>query len=148
MVLTGNEIVSELNKSIFIEPYNEKSINPNSYDLELDNRIFKYKSDVLDINGDNDFEIIDITEQGFMLEKDSFYFGFSKETICSNKHVPILHNKSGLARMGLFTHITSDLLNLEFKGKVLLQLYPTVNIIIYPNMKIGQLSFWKTQGEI
>ena len=39
MVLSGLEIKRELNKEIFIEPYDESRLNPNSYNLRLHNEL-------------------------------------------------------------------------------------------------------------
>lgn len=149
MILTGKEILEQCkNGTINIEPFNKSSINPNSYDIHLGSSIFKYSTDTLDIEANNNYESINLDKNGFILEKDTFYFAYSEEIVGSDTYVPILHNKSGIARMGLFTHITSDLLSLNSKGKVLIQLYPSVNIKIYPQMEIAQISFWKTKGEI
>lgn len=47
MVLSGLEIKRELNKEIFIEPYDESRLNPNSYNLRLHNELVVYDCDVL-----------------------------------------------------------------------------------------------------
>ena len=59
----------------------------------------------------------------------------------------MLHSKSGIARIGLFVHITADLLNVGHKGRVLLQLYPTNDTKVYHKQRIGQISFWMIEKE-
>ena len=39
MILSGLEIKKEINKNIIINPYNEKQLNPNSYNLKLYNEL-------------------------------------------------------------------------------------------------------------
>lgn len=76
------------------------------------------------------------------------YLTSSKEKIGSNHFVPIIHAKSGIARLGLFVHITADIIDIGYYGKTTFHLYPINDIIIYPNMRIGQVSFWKPKGII
>ena len=42
-ILTGSEIKNRLGKDIIIEPFNEDQLNPNSYNLRLDNVLYVYK---------------------------------------------------------------------------------------------------------
>ena len=42
MILSGKEIQKHIGKEIKIEPYNEKQLNPNSYNLKLHNEILVY----------------------------------------------------------------------------------------------------------
>ena len=37
MILSGKEILKHMGREIVIEPFNEKKINPNSYNLSLSN---------------------------------------------------------------------------------------------------------------
>lgn len=68
----------------------------------------------------------------------------SKEKIQTEYFVPLLHNRSGVARKGLFTHITADLLQINHNGHVLIQLFALSDTIIYPEQIVSQISFWKT----
>ena len=49
MILSGKEIKKELNKNIFIEPFDENKINPNSYNLSLHNELMIYSNDTLNM---------------------------------------------------------------------------------------------------
>jgi len=74
--------------------------------------------------------------------------GHSSEIIGSKKFVPIIHAKSSIARLGLFVHVTADLIDIGSIGNITFQLYATLPIKIYPNMLIGQVSFWVPKGKI
>lgn len=60
----------------------------------------------------------------------------------------MLHAKSGTTRKELFVHVTADLIDIGSFGKLTLQLYATLPVKIYPNMLIGQVTFWKPEGKI
>lgn len=145
MILTGTEIIHAVNeKMIEITPFEKNFINPNSYDLSLGNELFCYEDNVvLDSKQDNNLKKTVLDENGYVLEKNKLYIAFSKENLKVDNLVPILHSKSGLARLGLFSHITADLLSYDYCGRVMFQLYSSLNVHIYPGMPIGQVSFWK-----
>ena len=148
MILTGKEIINQVKeKNITIKPFDEQNINPDSYDISLGNYIYCYEDSDLDAFKKNRVKKIEIGKNGYKLKKNKFYFSYSAETISTNMFVPMLHSKSGIARIGLFVHITADLMNVGHNGKVLLQLYPTNDVIVYPNQKIGQVSFWMVEKE-
>ena len=50
--------------------------------------------------------------------------------------------------MGLFIHITADLIDIGSYNEWTLQLHAVQPVKVYPNMLIGQVTFWKVQGEI
>jgi dCTP deaminase len=49
MILSGKEIKNKLGKEIIIEPFNEKQLNPNSYNLRLHNELLVYDEEILDM---------------------------------------------------------------------------------------------------
>lgn len=149
MILTGNKIIEEvLAKKIVIEPFTKKQINPNSYDFRLSNKIIKYKNNVLDPKIQQETIEIEIPEEGYILEPNTIYLGSTREIMGSNHFVPIIRAKSSIARMGLFIHITADLIDIGSINQFTLQLHAVQKVKIFPNMLIGQVTFWETLGEI
>lgn len=149
MILTGKAITENVvNCQITIEPYNKEHVTTNSYDLTLGNQFIRYTGEILDPRIDNEYEIIECDEQGIVLKQGDFLLGHSCEKIGSQNYVPIIHAKSGIARLGLFVHITADLIDIGSFGCVTFQLYSTLPIRIFPGMKVGQVSFWKPLGDI
>ena len=53
MILTGAEIKAQLGKNIVIEPFQEKLLNPNSYNLCLHDELLVYEEIVLDMRRPN-----------------------------------------------------------------------------------------------
>lgn len=149
MILTGEEIKKQINKgNITIKPFNQKNITTNSYDLTLGEEYLVYTGRILDPAKENKYKIKKISQSGLLLKKGDFILGHSKEIIGSKKFVPLIHAKSGIARLGLFVHITADLIDIGSIGNTTFQLYATKNIKIYPNMLMGQVSFWVPKGKI
>ena len=149
MILTGIKIAEEVeNGKITISPYNNEQLTTNTYDLTLGVDLLEYKNDVIDTKKENEYFFHKIPEDGYFMKKGDFLLGCSDEIIGSDYYVPLIHAKSGIARLGLFVHVTADLIDIGFKGRVTFQLYATQNIILYPKQKIGQVSFWKPKGKI
>ena len=149
VILTGNEIKKQQRAGlIVIEPFFQEFINPNSYDLRLGNQLLIYDEEILSPRKENRYHLETIPESGYVLKKNHFYLGSSMEKIGSTHFVPLIHAKSGVARLGLFVHITADLIDIGSIGNITFQLYPTLDIRVYPEMRIGQVSFWTVKGEI
>jgi len=75
MILSGLEIKNKLGKDIIIEPFDEKLLNPNSYNLRLHNELLVYEEDVLDMKKLNKTRNIIIPEEGYILNPGKLYLG-------------------------------------------------------------------------
>lgn len=149
MILTGNEIKKQCSMyRIDIQPFDINHITTNSYDLTLGDNLIYYTDEILDPKKENNYVTIDIPKEGYLLEKGSFYLGSSEQIIGSDFYVPIIHAKSGIARLGLFVHVTADLIDIGSHGNVTFQLHATLPIRVYKGMKIGQVTFWQPEGKI
>lgn len=149
MILTGNEINKMVKKGfIKIDPFSSEHITTNSYDLTLGDDILIYHDELLDPKKKNRYEILKIPKEGYELQSGDFVLAHSNEIIGSNNFVPIIHGKSGVARLGLFIHITAGLFDIGSFGQVTFQLYSSLPVRLYPGMKIAQVTFWEVSGEI
>lgn len=149
MILTGYKIIEEVKRSkIKITPFDLTKVTTNSYDLRIGRKLVKYTSKIIDPKVKSEYKTIDIPNEGILIKSGDFLLGETSEMVGSDFYVPVIHAKSGTARMGLFVHITADLIDIGYYGKFTLQLFATLPIIIYPNMLIAQVSFWKPKGKI
>jgi dCTP deaminase len=149
MILTGSQIIlSVKNKDILISPFSEAQVSTNSYDLSLGDTYLRYIEPILDPRKENKYEQYIIPEEGLILKKGDFVLAETVESIGSEKFVPIVHGKSGIARLGLFVHITANLVDLGYLGTITLQLYATQSIVLFKKMNIAQLTFWMAKGEV
>ena len=148
MILTGSEIREQVRAGhIWIDPFTETQIQPNSYDFRLGPRLGFYTDDVLDVRRDNAFELIDIPATGYVIDPSRIHLGHTLETMGSDCFVPIIRGRSSIARLGLFVHVTADIIDLGSRNQWTLQLHAVQPMRVYPDMLIGQVTFWCVQGE-
>lgn len=149
MILSGLKIDEEVkNGKIVIEPYDYNDINPNSYNYTLGEYVKVYKNRELDSKIKEEVEIIKIPDEGLVIDPEKIYLGYTEEIIGSDYYVPVITGRSSTGRLGLFVQITSDLVDIGFKGRLTLQLHSTQPVRIYKGMKIGQIMFWKVYGNV
>jgi len=149
MILTGNKIIKEVESGkIEIAPFDKNRITTNSYDLSIGETILCYKTKIIDPKVETPCEEIKIPSDGMVLNPGDFVLGHSNERIGSDFYVPIIHGRSGTARMGLFVHVTADLIDIGSHGVSTFQLYATLPVRLYPDILIAQVSFWVPFGDI
>jgi hypothetical protein len=107
MILSGIEIKKRLGKDIIIEPYEDKFLNPNSYNLTLHDELLVYKESLLDMKKPNETQLLKIPESGFVIEPGRLYLGRTRELTETRNLVPMLEGRSSIGRLGLFVHITA-----------------------------------------
>ena len=139
------------NKDIEISPLIEDFIQPSSVDLRVgtDFRVFEnHKYSHIDPKSKQDDITTLVTssiEEPFVLHPGEFVLGTTFEKVSlSNKVVARLEGKSSLGRIGLLIHSTAGFVDPGFSGYLTLELSNVANlpIKIYPEMKIGQISFY------
>jgi len=149
MILTGQEIAKQVNLGrIEIKPFDIKQINPNSYNFKLGNKIKYYVNKILDPKIKQPVKEITIDDEGFILHPGKIFLGHTLELMGSDYYVPVIRGRSSTARLGLFIHVTSDIIDIGSHNQWTLQMYAVQPVKIYPNMLIGQVTFWKVFGEI
>jgi dCTP deaminase len=142
MILTDKTIIDEIAaKNIVIEPLTLENIGTNSVDLTLSKTLLMYTDFVLDVRKKNPYSEITIPEEGLILQPGILYLASTVEYTETLRHVPILHGKSSLGRLGLFVHITAGFGDTGFKGHWTLELACIQPVKIYPGMKIAQICY-------
>ncbi len=147
MILSGKEILKQMGKDIKITPFDEKQINPNSYNLCLHNELLVYKNDVLDMKKLNDTEQIMIPETGLLLTPGKLYLGRTVEYTSTSSYVPMLEGRSSIGRLGMFIHVTAGFGDVGFSGYWTLEIFCVQPIIIYPYVEICQIYYHSIEGE-
>lgn len=144
MILTGSEI-SKMRSAglITIEPYLPNQVNPNSYNYRLGPKLGVPK-----VESDNiSFDLIDIPEGGYQLQPHTMYLGHTYEVLGSDRFAMRLIGRSSLGRYGLFLQVSADLGHTGSSHQWTLEIVAAKPIILYPLMRIGQISFWENFGE-
>ncbi len=147
MILSGKEIQKRFNRDIFIEPFNPRLLNPNSYNLRLHNELMVYENPVLDMKTPNPTRMITIPEEGLLLETNKLYLGRTVEHTKTDKLVPMLEGRSSIGRLGLFIHVTAGFGDVGFSGFWTLEIFCVQPIRIYPGVEICQIYYHSIEGE-
>lgn len=149
VILTGPEIIESAgNGKISISPFNRDQVNPNSYNVCLGETLVTYSDEVIDAYHPNPTEVTKIDPSGYVLQPDELYLGHTVEEVGSDFYVPLLFGRSSVGRLGLFVEITAPIGDIGFHGQWTLMLSPVRPLRVYPGMKIGQIMFFDTLGEI
>lgn len=147
MILSGKEILKHMGKEIIITPFDEKRINPNSYNLSLADELLVYEQDELDMKKPNPTKQIVIPEEGLLLEPNRLYLGRTNEFTRTDRYVPMLEGRSSTGRLGLFIHVTAGFGDIGFAGYWTLEIFCVQPVRIYPNVEICQIYYHDIDGE-
>jgi dCTP deaminase len=135
---------------IGIDPYAPELMQPSSLDVRVDRyfRVFRNsRYPFIDVKAKQEdlTEIVEVVdEEAFILHPGEFVLGSTLERVTlPDDLVARLEGKSSLGRLGLLIHSTAGFIDPGWDGHVTLELSNVANlpITIYPEMKIGQLSF-------
>ena len=137
---------------IGITPWDESYVQPSSIDLRVDRyfRVFEnHKYALIDphVRQEDLTTIVEVAPgESFILHPGEFVLGSTFERIkLGDDIVARLEGKSSLGRLGLLIHSTAGFVDPGFDGYLTLELSNVANlpIAIYPEMKIGQISFYQ-----
>jgi dCTP deaminase len=149
MILTGTEIAKQVaSGDIVIDPFDSANLTTNSYDFHLGETIVTYVSDHLDPRIRNETREVGIPPEGLRLEPSRLYLGHTVEVVGSSRFVPVIRGRSSTGRLGLFVHITADLIDLGSQNQLTLMMHAVQPTTLYAGMSIGQVTFWSVEGEI
>src|SRR4029077_6739324 len=150
MVLADKTIRAMLETGrIEIDPYDPALLQPSSVDVRVDRffRVFRNsRYPFIDVKQEQEglTELVEIDDEPFILHPGEFVLGSTLERVqLPDDLVARLEGKSSLGRLGLLIHSPAGFLDPGWDGHVTLELSNVANlpITIYPEMKIGQLSF-------
>jgi len=149
MILTDKEILKAIEKGeIVIEPYDRSSLGTNSYDVHLGKHLAVYTNEILDARQHNPIQEMEIPEQGFVIQPGTLYLGVTEEYTETHTTVPFLEGKSSVGRLGIDIHATAGKGDVGFCNTWTLEISCVHPVRIYAGMPIGQLIYFKVDGEI
>lgn len=155
-MLTGEEIIHRYSSGdIYIDNFDEKKVNPNSYNLTLANKLkvyatqtYPYSHEVvpLDMKADNHTREIIIPEEGLVLIPGTLYIGSTNEYTMCRDLIPCIDGRSSIGRLGICIHVTAGFGDVGFEGKWTLEITVVHPIRIYPNCEICQIYYEEPVG--
>lgn len=148
MILTGHEIHARLGKDIVIDPFDQRLLNPNSYNLRLHDELLVYEEAVLDMRRPNRYRRHAIPKDGLVLQPNKLYLGRTVERTETRNLVPMLEGRSSVGRLGLFVHVTAGFGDVGFCGYWTLEMFAVQPVRVYPGLPICQIFYHTLTGEI
>lgn len=152
MILSDVDIRRQISDGrIVINPFDPEMVQPSSIDVRIDAhfRVFhNHRYEVIDVKQQMDdlTEQVDVEDGPFILHPGEFVLGSTLEWVeLPDDIAGRLEGKSSLGRLGLVTHSTAGFVDAGFQGHLTLELSNLANlpITLYPEMKIGQMAFFK-----
>ena len=149
MILTDKKILEAIAAGeIVIEPFRRACLGTNSYDVHLGRHLAVYKNRMLDARLPNDIERFEIGADGFVLQPATLYLGVTEEYTETHATVPFLEGKSSIGRLGIDIHATAGKGDVGFCNFWTLEISCVQPVRVYAGMPIGQLIYFKIEGEI
>ena len=147
MILSGTEIQKQIGNKIFIDPFEESRINPNSYNLTLHEDLMVYVDETLDMRKEPEVERFKIPSDGIVLEPNKLYLARTVERTETRGLVPMIEGRSSIGRLGLFVHVTAGFGDVGFRGFWTLEMFAVQPIRIYSGIEICQIFYHEIAGQ-
>ena len=149
MILSDKKILEAIeNGEIIIEPYKRECLGTNSYDVHLGKYLATYEDKIIDAKKHNKVEHFEIPEDGLIIQPGTLYLGVTEEYTETHNSVPFLEGKSSVGRLGIDIHATAGKGDVGFCNTWTLEISCTQPVRIYAGMPIGQLIYFKVEGDI
>jgi len=148
MILSGNEIRAQLGTNVILDPFDEKQLNPNSYNLVLHDELMIYEEVVLDMRKSNRVSRITVPPEGLVLAPNQIYLGRTKEFTETHNLVPMIEGRSSVGRLGLFVHVTAGFGDVGFCGHWTIEMFAVQPIRIYAGIPICQIFYHSLCGDV
>lgn len=147
-ILGGEEIKLQRELgNIIITDFDPNRINPNSYNLTLNEKLLVYTEEVLDMRKDNPTREIIIPEEGYILQPGTLYLARVNEFTETYGFVPIVEGRSSVGRLALSVHPSTGFGDNGFRGYFTLELTVTHPLRVYANEEICQIVFHTIEGK-
>lgn len=167
-MLTGSEIARQVEEgNICIRPFDPGKLNPNSYNLVLDDTLKVYAAyaktlesyervsepDVcyyaLDVRRlEKTIDVVIDEDKGLTLYPGILYLGCTKEFTSTDKFIPVIEGRSSVARLGMQVHMTAGFGDIGFAGQWTLEITVVHPLTIYRNMAVCQIAYTRPDGAV
>jgi dCTP deaminase len=158
MILSDRDILREIEAGrIVINPFERDCVQPSSVDLHLGNKLLLFRNShrpYIDVRQPVD-ELMEAHEvaygDSFAVHPLEVLLASTYESVSlPNDLVARLEGKSSLARLGLQVHATAGFVDPGWHGYLTLELSNVTKfpILIYPGMKVVQISFMRMSSAV
>ena len=103
---------------------------------------------MIDAKKHNQVEHFEIPEEGLVLHPGKTYLGSTVEYTETRQFVPFLEGKSSVGRLGIDIHATAGKGDVGFCNHWTLEISVCQSVRVYAGMPIGQLIYFKVEGDV
>lgn len=147
MILSGNRIRKEIQTGkIVIDPFEEKRLGPNSYNLRLHADLATYTNEILDMKVPQELRRFRVPSEGMVLDPGKLFLGRTIEFTETRGFVPMLEGRSSIGRLGLSVHVTAGFGDVGFRGFWTLEIFALKPIRVYAGVEICQIFYHEISG--
>lgn len=147
MILGSDAIQERLaTGEITIDPFRLENLNPNSYNYHLGRKLLMPAEEESIVGNETRWLTLDIAKTGLLLRPGTLYLGSTVETIGSERGITLLVGRSSVGRLGMYVQIDADLGHQGAVHAWTLEITVVQPLQVYPEMPIGQVSFWESTG--
>lgn len=153
--------------SIDIDPFDERMLNPHSYNLKLGQLLRVYRPGYelhvarerfpwhpynpgaltpLDMAVENEVVDLAIPREGLVLQPGILYLGHTAERVAAWGLAPKIDGRSSVGRLGLLIHLTAGYGDSGFDGQYTLELSVIQPLRVYAGVPVCQISFEHIDG--
>ncbi len=157
-MLTNTEIKKQLETgNIQITNLKDHSLDkPNSCLVSIEDYLYTFDYRIIDTKDKDKYmkEIstgavdtlkkIKIDKKGTLLEPHKVYITKTSEKITTNGYVPVLNGRTSLSLLGVSIELNNGFWTQHHSGQLLITIVCTKPTIIYPNIEIGNLTFFES----
>jgi deoxycytidine triphosphate deaminase len=148
MIITASEINRNIKSGeIVIEPYSRAQLGTVSYKFKIGNKIAAIKHS-LDSKELIELVFEEIPQNGYLLEPNILYLAQTYEVMGSSCFAQQIFAVRDIGSAGIFIHISADLGHSGAITQWTLEITTDHYVYIYPYQFIGQIIFWKLDGEV
>jgi dCTP deaminase len=148
VILTGGQLRTEVEAGrIVIDPIDWRCIEPNSYGFRLGPELICYEDRVIDASQEPTQRRWTIPPDGATLEPGRLYLCSTLETMGSDHYAAMLYARRSVSTLGIWIQFSAPL---GHTGAIIpwtLEIRVAAPVVVYSEMRIGKIAFWKTLGE-
>jgi dCTP deaminase len=151
-MLGNQEILFRIKQDCLIEPFQEKNLQPASYDLTLGGEF------LVPIAVQNSPNVLSFTDKpayhvykgdGFILRPQEFCLATTREKVSLPLDLAgVVDGRSSIGRLGLTVHVTAGFIDPGFQGCITLEIFNVAPyaIELQAGRRVAQICFFQVQG--
>jgi dCTP deaminase len=148
-ILTNNEILNRIEShDIIIQPFDQKNLGANSYDLTLSEEVKQIVHPMVDVGQKTEIFKFKITDDICVLEPNEIYLLSTNEYTETHNLVPMIMSRSSMARDGINLILNAGFGDIGYCGKWTVPCFVLKPTKIKAGIRFCQIFYNTVEGKI